>query len=71
MGNPTRRHHHHAYGEVMSESNELNILLAFVNAYMQDRTTEARDDLFMYAARLNRNFSSDTSKLNRDQDKNN
>ena len=44
----------------MAESNELNILLAFVNAYMQDRTTEARDDLFMYAA-----------MLNRDQDKNN
>lgn len=44
----------------MTYENELNILLAFVNAYMQDRTTEARDDLFMYA-----------SKLNRDQDKNN
>ena len=55
----------------MTYENELNILLAFVNAYMQDRTTEARDDLFMYAAQLNRNFSSDTAKLNRDQDKNN
>ncbi len=60
MGNPSHGNHHHAYGEVMNESNELNILLAFVNAYMQDRTIEARDDLFMYAA-----------KLNRDQDKNN
>lgn len=39
----------------MNESNELNILLALTNAYMQDRTTEARDDLFMYAAMLNRN----------------
>jgi hypothetical protein len=54
----------------MTYENELNILLAFVNAYMQDRTTEARDDLFMYAARLNRNLDFDTSKLNRDQDKN-
>ena len=55
----------------MAESNELNILLAFVNAYMQDRTTEARDDLFMYAAQLNRNQDFGTAKLNRDQDKNN
>ena len=46
----------------MAESNELNILLAFVNAYMQDRTTEARDDLFMYAAQLNRNLDSEDLK---------
>ena len=33
---------------------KLNILLAFVNEYMQNRTTEARDDMFLYAAKLNR-----------------
>ena len=33
---------------------KLNILLAFVNDYMQNRTTEARDDMFLYAAKLNR-----------------
>ena len=33
---------------------KLNILLAFVNDYMQNRTNEARDDMFLYAAKLNR-----------------
>ena len=33
---------------------KLNILLAFVNEYMQNRTTEAMDDMFLYAAKLNR-----------------
>lgn len=33
---------------------KLNILLAFVNEYMQNRTPEARDDMFLYAAKLNR-----------------
>jgi hypothetical protein len=47
---------------------KLNILLAFVNDYMQNRTTEARDDMFLYAAKLNRDEGSVVAKLNGDKE---
>lgn len=46
---------------------KLNILLAFVNDYMQNRTPEARDDMFLCAAKLNRDEGSVVAKPNRDK----